>query len=318
MTNIEWTHRGETKGESWNMIGGCTKVSEGCSNCYALRDSWRIQNNPKRPDRYEGVCEKVNGDVRWTGRINLDWDAVTKPLHWRKPRTVFVASMSDLFHKDVPFDFIGDVWQTMFNSPKHTFQVLTKRPQRARQWFDEYWIPAVDYDPEQYVLPNVWLGVTAENQKQADKRIPILADIPARVRFVSAEPLLGPIDFSRYLDVIDYNPQVMYYEEWPRKNLLSWCITGGESGHNARPMHPQWARDIRDQCLEHNVAYFHKQNGEWIKQRAVPGDDWTHVTFMDEEGNIHEPTNNLEFWRVGKKRAGRLLDGKEWSQFPKV
>ena len=193
MTKIEWTHRPGTKGESWNMIGGCTKVSPACDNCYALSMSWRLQHSPRRPDRYEDIAAKVLTDnvygpikeqLHWTGRVNLDYDALEIPYRWKKPRTVFVASMADLFHEKVPDEFIFAVFEAMANNPNHTYLVLTKRADRMvdiMPWLDNYF-PLKERS-------HIWLGVTAENQEQADKRIPDLLRTPAAVRFVSVEPM---------------------------------------------------------------------------------------------------------------------------------
>lgn len=257
-TKIEWTD------ETWNPVTGCTRVSEGCRNCYAARlASGRLRNHP----RYQGLSVKGN----WTGAVRLHPEMLEEPLHWRKPRMCFVCSMSDLFHDDVPIDFIAGVWDTMasatltcnkrhdhddpdcWQGDSHTFQVLTKRPERmlsmlsdempnhvAEQWPGDCPLcVALEVD---WPLRNVWLGVTVENRDN-DWRIPILLQTPAAVRFVSAEPLLGPTNLDANL-LLEYLDQV---------------IVGAETGPGARYMDPDWARDIRDQCKAAGVPFFMKQ-----------------------------------------------------------
>ena len=281
-TRIEWVARPGTTPESWNPITGCTKVSQGCRNCYAERMARRLAGRfgyPEVPHHFD---------------VTLHPDKLDDPLHWRKPRTVFVCSMSDLFHEDVPDEFIWRVIEKCYEAEQHTFQILTKRPQRALDILTRsaWW----NNDTPQ----NIWLGVTAENQKQADLRIPILLQIPAAVRFVSCEPLLGSVDLWPCLDPQHFEP--IYYD---RSNpTLDWVIVGGESGPGARPMHPQWARDIRDQCQAAGVPFFMKQCGAW--RPTEPGDVVGHV--------FGKPF--IAMSRVGKKRAGHLLDGREYHQWP--
>ena len=265
MTKIEWTKRPGTKGESWNFLAGCTKVSEGCINCWALPMSWRLQNNPKRPDRYEGVVEKVDKGhgvlaeyfkykdyTRWSGRVNLDYDALEIPYRWKKPRTVFVQSMGDLFHREVPFEFIDRVFHVMAELDRHTFLVLTKRPERIRNlWGAMPW------------NPNIWLGVTAENQEQADKRIPLLLQTPAAVRWVSVEPMLGAVSIP-----LGYLEEGFYLGHG-----LDWVVIGAESGPNRRPFSNIDAMRLAFQCDDARVPVFCKQtivNGQVSKNP----DEW--------------------------------------------
>jgi protein gp37 len=209
--------------------------------------SWRIQNNSKRPDRYEGVVEERGGGERdtmlayrrWTGRVNLDYGALEAPYRWRKPRTVFVQSMGDLFHEKVPGDFIHEVWDRMQSNQRHTFLVLTKRAERMKEFLKSAW----GYPP----VRNVWLGVTAENQEMADLRIPYLSQTPAAVRWVSVEPMLSGIDVRPYLGPV---------RQWEK---LDWVVIGAESGPNARLMKGQWAKDLISQCDEAQVPVFVKQ-----------------------------------------------------------
>jgi protein gp37 len=240
-TGIEWTD------ETWNPVTGCHKVSPGCDHCYA-----------------ETLHERFNGKGSFS-TITLHPDRLDKPLHWRRPRMVFVNSMSDLFHKDIPDDYIADVFGVMaanyeWDMPTHTFQVLTKRHGRMRSLLssaDFRFAVAASaarrsengdsvHDAIAYghwPLPNVWLGVSTEDQRWANVRVPALLDTPATVRFVSAEPLLGPIQFGHDLTGLD------------------WVIVGGESGNGARPMNPDWVRTIRDDCKHNDVAFFFKQWG---------------------------------------------------------
>lgn len=242
MTKIEWTD------EVWNPVTGCTKVSQGCKNCYAER-----------------IAERFWGDRKFTD-VQCHEDRLEIPLHWKKPRKIFVNSMSDLFHPAVPFDFVDEVFAAIWKADQHTYQILTKRPERMHDYFKRgNWM--LDYP-----LSNVWLGVSCEDQKAADERIPWLLKTPAAVRFVSYEPALGPVDFETYIEQGEY-------EEPP----LDWIIAGGESGPGARPAHPDWFRSVRDQCVEAGVPFFFKQWGG-----------------------------------VDKNAAGRLLDGREWNEYPEM
>ncbi len=223
---IEWTEA------TWNPVTGCDRVSEGCDHCYALTLARRLKaaGNP----RYQ-----VDGDDQTSGPgfgVTLHWDLLQRPLSWRRPRLVFVNSMSDLFHPRVPAEFIRRVFHTMAMAEHHTFQILTKRPGRMASMMRRL-SPAP--------LPNVWLGTSVEDQRWARVRIPSLLETPASVRFLSCEPLLGPLDVLQYLG----------------PGRVDWVIVGGESGPGARPMDPGWPRSIRDQCLAAGVAHFFKQWG---------------------------------------------------------
>ena len=240
-TKIEWTD------ETWNPVTGCTKVSAGCKNCYAERMSKRLAG------RYGYPADDPF-------RVTLHPDRIGWPLHWRKPRRVFVCSMGDLFHEDVPLYFQVDVWRTMADSPQHTFQVLTKRAdlmQRRLQPLSQTF----------GVLPNVWMGVTAENQETADERIPELLQIPASVRFVSCEPLLGPINIQRRL----------IYDWYPFSPNLHWVIAGCESGSGRRHSDIGWFHSLRDQCKTKGTPFFLKQmdrNGKVEKLPKLDGRVW--------------------------------------------
>lgn len=230
MTSIEWTD------ETWNPTTGCDRVSPGCDHCYAATMAARLKamGNP----RYQ----RDGADGPGFG-LTLHPDVLEKPLRWRKPRRVFVDSMSDLFHPDVPSEFVQRVWEVMGRCPQHTFQILTKRPQRMADLTRR--------------LPNVWLGTSIESDRFAF-RAKHLRRCPAEVRFLSCEPLLGPLP-SLDLTGID------------------WVIVGGESGPNARPMHPDWVRDLRDRCLDAGVTFFFKQWGGRTPKaggRVVDGRTW--------------------------------------------
>lgn len=251
-TAIAWTDA------TWNPLRGCSKVSDGCKFCYAMGVAARF-SGPGQP--YEGLAKMVGGNPQWTNRVMLVPDKLEEPLRWQKPRMIFVNSMSDLFHEAVPVGYIARVFAVMALAPHHTFQVLTKRPDRMAdvltdRTFYRLVLDAADHefrpkrpklmhapvsDPTLYGLPNVWLGTSIENNAVAD-RAHHLRDVPARVRFISAEPLLGPLDEVSLRGI-------------------QWVITGGESGPHHRPFDPQWARDLRDRCHALGIAFFHKQNG---------------------------------------------------------
>lgn len=224
-TKIEWATK------SWNPVRGCSIVSKGCKNCYAMRQAHRFSGPG---GAYEGLTKLTNGGPVWTGDIKLVPEKLQEPLRWKKPERIFVNSMSDLFHKDVPDHFIGWVFGVMAGAPQHIFQVLTKRPERMR-----------DYCRDIETLPNVWLGVSIENQDTADERIPLLLKTPAAVRWLSCEPLLSWIRFSRY---------------WVKH--IDWVIVGGESGPGARPMQGWWANDLRKQCQLEQIPFFMKQGSQ--------------------------------------------------------
>lgn len=231
LSDIEWTDA------TWNPVAGCTIVSPGCSNCYAMRMAGRLEamGHPK----YAGTTRKSGKRSVWTGQIVLDHGAVDAPSAWRDPRRIFVNSMSDLFHERVPVAFIRQIWRTMEATPRHTYQILTKRPKR---------MAAVLARRDFKVLPNAWLGASVESAEFLG-RLEALRRAPASVRFVSFEPLLGPIG-SVKLDGID------------------WAIVGGESGPRSRPMAIEWVDEIRMACRHQGVAFFFKQWGGRNKKAA--------------------------------------------------
>lgn len=218
MSAIEWTD------QTWNPITGCSKVSPGCDNCYMFSEYIRL--NVMKARGYE-----FSPDV-----VQLIPERLDQPYKWRKPRRVFVNSMSDMFHPDVPYEYITKMMDVMDHTRKHTYQILTKRPGRLVDWWQKEW---------RIILPpNVWVGTSVENQKYAP-RIEVLSRVNAMIKFVSAEPLLGRLDLTPYMS----------------QAMLDWVIVGGESGHKARPMDLDWAEDLREQCAIHNVPYFLKQLG---------------------------------------------------------
>jgi protein gp37 len=241
-SKIEWTDA------TWNPIIGCSKCSPGCDNCYAERMAKRL----KAMDKSE-YCNVIGDDGKWNGRTAFVIDAITKPLSWKKPRKIFVCSMSDLFHESVDVCWIIAVFVMIKRCPQHTFQILTKRPDRALKFFQEH--------PLNDGLPNVWFGVTVCNQDEANKKIPVLLKIDAVVRFLSVEPMLGPVCLEENIKGVN------------------WVICGGENGPNARRLNPCWILPLHDQCLIKGVPFFfkgwgdsflkvfHKQNREYQRDK---------------------------------------------------
>jgi protein gp37 len=230
---IEWT---ET---TWNPVTGCDRVSEGCDHCYALTLAKRLKAAGNR--RYQ-----VDGNPRTSGPgfgLTLHWDLLERPFSWRRPRLVFVNSMSDLFHPHVPIEFISRAFDVMEAAPQHTFQVLTKRPGRMASI-----LRRIRPDP----VSNVWLGTSVESQKWARVRIPKLLETPAAIRFLSCEPLLGPVRLSSLAG---------WREPLNGRARVDWVIVGGESGPRARPMSPEWAMSILNECQAADAAFFFKQWG---------------------------------------------------------
>lgn len=322
-SEIQWTDA------TWNPTVGCEKVSAGCQSCYAIKTAYRLEHAFKQP-AYAGLTRKLpDGSVNWTGTVRALPERLRIPLGWTKPRRIFVDSMSDLFHEDVDDDFIDQVFAVMALTPWHTYQVLTKRPERLVEYMtklvqgpwagrafrdgqpdtDVHWRVrnamvetflkcsgdllnrASDWQQEHYPdgdglmrewpLPNVWLGVSVEDQRAADERIPLLLQTSAAVRFLSCEPLIGPVELS---DVSGWaNPARWLGKRNLAADRISWVIAGGESGPNYRPMDIEWARSLRDQCAAAGVAFHFKQHG----------------------GRTHAA-------------GGRLLDGRTHDEFPEA
>lgn len=377
-SNIECTDA------TWNVVRGCTKVSAGCDNSYAMGIAHRFSGAGLA---YEGLTRKIAGRGQWNGKVKLAPELLTLPFTWVKPRRVFVNSMSDLFHPSVPFEFIADVFAVMSVSTRHTYQILTKRPERMRQFLREYlvnyeginydqWLdeccPGDDFDPDNISAPNIYpewkalgigpgggydncgpvfpyenvhLGVSVEDQQTANKRIPDLLECPAAIRFLSCEPLLGPVDLTNvcvqadrhgeeYQNCLSLEDWVDYPESQEVINsvgsgaLIDWVIAGGESGPGARPANPDWFRALRDQCVAYSVPFFFKQWGEYIPVECtadnpfgwypLDGGDGSRFDDIDKEKCELDIVGMNLVCKVGKKLAGRMLDGREWNQMPDV
>ncbi len=361
-TGIEWADA------TWNPIVGCSIVSPGCTNCYAMAQAARIERM-QPGSHYAGTTQPSKAGPVWTGKLALAPEHIlTAPLRWRRPRRIFVNSMGDLFHEAVPDAWIDRVFDVMASSGAHTFQVLTKRADRMRRYVESLgenrarWQTdhqRISYGLHETInggspawpLRNVWLGVSAEDQRRADESIPHLLATPAAVRFVSADPLLGPVDFMKIdyaafmrsvrpgsdAGLHEHDPDMRWpllkpFEHWQSGFTspgLDWIIVGGESGRDARPMHPDWARAIRDQCAAAGVPFFFKQWGEWAPTSDGPDKmlvakdyilrerDAQKTAFAGRmEAGFKKFIPAIRLAKVGKRRAGRLLDGVEHNGFP--
>jgi protein gp37 len=344
-TTIEWCDK------TWNPLRGCTRVSEGCKHCYAEKIAYRF-SGPGHA--FEGLAKKVGNEARWTGKVMLVEKELETPFSWKNPSKVFVNSVSDLFHESVPFDFIDEVFYTMALAERHTFQILTKRPERMLEYFrsveerfrlqlGRIWFSSgkyiarhygTDFLEKNWPLKNVWLGVSVEDQKTADERIPLLLQVPAAIRFLSCEPLLGPVDF---LSARLNGPCGYYCDEsvgHVDHGHIDWVIAGGESGPGARPAHPDWFRNLRDDCQRAHIPYFFKQWGNWLPYEPYEPQPpfWTnqagdfldgHTFLPDMEDGEHKKWSDagylgILFNNVGKKAAGRELDGRTHDDMPQV
>ena len=264
-SKIEWCDH------TVNLWWGCAKVHTGCKNCYAERMSKRLAGRfgyPPAPDNF---------------RVALHFDKINEPLKWKKPRRIFVVSMGDLFHEYVPFEVIDRIFTTIINTPQHTYQILTKRPERMRDYFSTIDIRMLL--KEFWPFPNVWLGVSVENQETANERIPILLEIPAKVKFVSVEPMLSHVNLVNIpynsLGALHKMNALIGYGGWRNYNRmeykLHWIICGSESGPNARPTETEWVRSIRNQCIDAGVPFFLKQlhiNGKKVSMPELDGKVW--------------------------------------------
>ena len=261
-TKIEWTS------VVWNPLVGCSRVSEGCRHCYAERQAFRAA--AMGISRYDGLTKKVGGEIRWTGTVNMVESVLEKPLGWKKPRRIFVNSMSDLFHEKALTDWIRQIFSVMVRAPQHTFQILTKRPERMLDIVGDFrlweWLsrhhrgqaPTLNWP-----LPNVWLGVSVEDQATADERIPLLLQTPAAVRWVSYEPALGPVDFERWMRprFIPTGEKAPWGQDIEETRRLDWIVVGGESGPGARTFNLDWARQTIAQGQAGTIPVFVKQLG---------------------------------------------------------
>jgi protein gp37 len=309
MSGIEWT------GKTWNPTVGCSVTSPGCRECYAMKMAYRIEHmGGPAALKYRGTTEKVKGNAVWTGVVRLDPAALDAPLTWRTRELVFVNSMSDLFHEALEWSAIDRVFAIMALARRHTFQVLTKRPDRMRDYLaDPTTERRVRLQAElirrrarigEWPLKHVWLGTSVEDQKRADERIPILLEVRAAVRFLSIEPLLGPVSLARAVGLEAAPP-------------VDWVIVGGESGSDARPMHPGWARALRDECQQAQIPFFFKQFGQWSSVK--PKTRRLTISLMPDGRDVAPSTpGSLTLWNVGKKAAGKVLDGRQWQEIPRA
>lgn len=344
-TKIEWTDA------TWNPITGCEIVSAGCTNCYAMKlAGTRLKDHPSR----SGLTIMSRSGPVWNGTVRWNEEWINQPLNWKRPRMIFVCAHGDLFYEAVPTEWIDRVFGIMALATDHIFQVLTKRPERMRAYLADPLAQgriakaAMDAAPvgrnigdaalmvvptsehpyqfgeNRWPLPNVWLGVSAEDQKAAEERIPLLRQTRAAIRWVSYEPALGPIDWNRWVfnreAVIRYavnGPAMLNYEQadatigYP----LDWIVAGGESQPGSRPADPEWFRQARDACATAGVAFNFKQWGDWLplhdatrllNPEGRPGLQWT----------VRHIGGHFPMARVGKKAAGRLLDGRTHDEFP--
>ena len=268
-TKIEWCDA------TWNPITGCSVVSPGCTNCYAMQlAGTRLKHTPSR----EGLTKCVNGNHVWNGEVRLNENTLDQPLKWKRPRKIFVCAHGDLFHENVPFEWIDKVFAIMALCPHHTFIVLTKRAARMREYIKDkrdlvtiFGVGRIFEYQKVWPLQNLWLGVSVENQETANERIPVLLDTPAAVRFISAEPLLGAINLQMLVSDFDTTKRLQWRnglkgvsfstreDRWVATNKLDWVIVGGESGKNARPMDNNWVIKLVKQCSESGVPIFIKQ-----------------------------------------------------------
>lgn len=309
-TKIEWADA------TWNPLTGCSKISEGCQNCYAERMAKRLAGRHGYPKDFPFSI---------TGHR----DKLDDPQKIKKPTRFFVCSMGDLFHDDVKYHDILTMFDIMHKYTQHTFMLLTKRPRKMLYFAIKYGL--VPY--KNNVLPpgltpsgqnwpsNVWAGISAENQQRYDERIPLLMQVPAPVKFVSCEPLLGRIDLHHCLYCQAGTAEC---HEHPQ---LDWVIVGGETGSNARPMYPDWVTNIRDQCIQAHTPFFFKGWGTWVPHKPEHGGPYfselvrsgsstRDCKWLDKSKMRAKQDWSSNFLCVGKKKAGRTLDGQEWSQLP--
>lgn len=329
-TGISWTDA------TWNPIRGCSRVSEGCRNCYAERVAARF-SQPGMP--YHGLADQTRKGSKWTGAVRLIREHLGDPVQWKRPRRIFVNSMSDLFHENLTNEEIAAVFGVMAAAPRHTFQVLTKRAERMREWFE--WVhefgalrcdtlrrirneatrrlPAelagrlngdVHADGVDWPLANVWLGVSVEDQDAADTRIPELLTTPAAVRFLSCEPLIGPVDLFAFMKGELRDQCLPMLGGTSATPGLNWVIAGCESGPGSRRCEVEWLRSLRDQCATAGVAYFLKQ----AEESTDHGEDHHLGAIAPDEGS------KMKARRPGGNHVIELpyLDGVQHAAFPGV
>ena len=356
-TKIEWADA------TVNAINGCSVTSPGCTHCYAMKlAGTRMRNHPTR----QGLTIESKAGPVWNGEVRLHKPALLQPLSWTKPRRIFWNAHGDTFHPNVPWEWTAKVMAAAFLSPQHIHMILTKRADRMKAWFETLATEGgaedfsaiiedlaesvgIECDYPEWVLPldNVWLGVSVEDQPRADERIPDLLDTPAAVRFLSCEPLLGPVDLAKVVIKPAEHPErgqppasINALRGWmggadQDRTSLDWVIAGGESGPGARPMHPDWARSLRDQCAAGGVSFHFKQWGEWGHAFHIDGCNGISAATTG-TGHWPEPkryrvvgglldgetfeshASDYMLLRTGKKRAGRLLDGVEHNGMPEA
>lgn len=319
MSKIEWTE------ETYNPFVGCTKISEGCKNCYAETMANRLGAMYSKNNKLSYLSqynEVINDKGKWNGKTVFVPYQLRKPYQTKKPTKFFVCSMSDLFHENNSFHDILKVWDVMCENTHHIFQVLTKRPERMLDFYKwlgkkakDDGLDSVPSDSDDYLdyigtPDHIWIGITIENQEMADKRIPILLDIPAKTRFLSCEPLLGDIifPFNKFPEITDGVNTIQESESILQD--IQWVIIGGESGSNARPMHPQWAKNIIAQCEIANVSVFFKQWGEYAPYDNLP------LSIVLKLKNYIFNDKTIVY-KVGKKKSGNIINGKKYEQYPK-
>ncbi len=352
-TKIEWADA------TWNVLVGCSPVSAGCANCYAIHSMYRVGQLTKNLKYQELTVMQPNGVRGWTGVVNFIEGLLDKPLSWHKPRRIFVNSQSDLFHESVPFEWIDRIMSTIAATPRHTYMVLTKRPKRMKEYiervgamvktvtdggdlceagqtiFDLALATIAESHIPVWPLPNLWLGVSVENQTVADERVPLLLQTPAEIRFLSCEPLLGHVTLWEDVEGVLRGPGVVisggmsqstpheapegYDDSYPG---IDWVIVGGESGTGARPMNPLWARSLRDQCAITKTAFFFKQWGCWEFFTGLPK-PLPLAQILDtpnERGEVvMDGGSQFCIMRHSDKfTAGRVLDGQIHDAFPEA
>ncbi len=357
---IEWlTGKDGTRGSTWNPIRArnletgaigwhCEHASEGCRNCYAEKTNRGFFQLGTRLPYVPLARAKVE--------IFLDEKTLLQPLHWKRPRKVFPCSMTDWAGRWVSDDWMDKLLAVAALCPQHTFLFLTKRADRLLEYLATDQVDqeerqcaigeqafnltgtlmsgepscGEDFMYMEWPLPNVWIGVSIEDQKTADERIPKLIQMPAAVRFISAEPLLGPVDLSRWIMPFEISRDENGSDLGSASggSDIDWVIVGGESGPHSRPMHPDWARSLRDQCVAAGVSFFFKQWGGWVPIATPRMKARIGTTLLIHPDGRTAPANwddvmtsRGEVWaveRVGKKAAGRLLEGREWNEYPEL
>lgn len=316
---ISWLNMPGYKPETWNPIIGCNKISPGCDNCWAEKMAIR-QAHMSGAREYSNVVR--SNPSKWNGKTQFVESALHKPLYWKNPRMIFVCDMGDLFHETVKYEWFKKVMNIIEMSPEHIFIILTKRPERAAEFLATYRdrsliLISVNGKKITWPFSNLWVGASTENQEQFNKRVPLLLKVPAAKRFVSIEPMLGPIDFydpiinGEHYHTLKGFGDISGSRGYGGGPALDWIIVGGESGPKARPIHPDWVRSVRDQCAGAGTPFFFKQWGEWLPLR-YGGQGSTEFNWCEKKLPYQ--------WmcKVGCKAAGDLLDGKQHHEWPKI